>query len=437
MASDTMTSSGSVGLLVTGVMLAFTVSFLCSLMEAALLSITPGQVIRLRQRKPRIGSVVERLKGDVERPITAILTLNTTAHTVGATIAGAEFALIFGDKAIGLFSAVFTYLMLQYTEVLPKSLGVRLNGLICAWMALPLSALTRALGPVISVLRFLNRPFERRRQEGSTSLSLDDVLALVGHARLTRLITPQQESIMTQAASLTEKTAQEIMVPVDQITFLSSDQTLSEAIVTAHMDPHTRFPVIRGDNRDEILGYVNFKELVYRVRTNPAAPTLEGVVRPLRFVRTDTPCHQILLAFVDEHEHMAIVQNKREQTAGLITLEDLVEVLLGDLQDEFDHLPKMCHGLAQGVWIVGGGVPMEELAERLGRPALRVPGTLSDWVIARLGDRPVVDQRFCVEYLEFTVRRIRRGKLFEALISPVRIPPAKSRKRGPSTASEG
>lgn len=433
MPSDTVTSEGSVSLLIMGVALAFIVSFLCSLMEAALLSITPGQLVRLRRRKPRIGSVMTRLKDDLDRPITAILTLNTTAHTVGATIAGAEFALIFGDKAIGLFSGVFTYLMLQYTEVLPKSLGVRLNALICQWMALPLSALTRILGPVISLLRLLNRPFERGATKETSSVSLDEVLALVGHARLTHVISPQQEDIMTRAAYLAEKTAQDIMVPVDQITFLSSDQTLSEAIITAHMDPHTRFPVTQGANRDRIRGYINFKELVYRVRTNPAEPTLAGVVRPLRFVRADTPCHQVLRAFVDEHEHMAIVQDERDRTVGLITLEDVVEVLLGDLQDEFDRLPRMCHGLTKGVWIVGGGLPMEALAERLQMPALRGPGTVSDWVIARLGHTPVVDERFCVEYIEFTVRRIRRGKLFEVLISPVRIRPAESEEAPPET----
>lgn len=422
MAGDVVSSEGSIVVLIAGAGLAFSVSFFCSLMEAALLSITPGQLAKLKQEKPRAGSIMGRLKNDLDRPITVILALNTAAHTIGATVAGAQFGLLFGNSAIALFSGVFTFLMLQYTEILPKSLGVRFNKIVCAWMALPLLTLTRVLGPVIGVLRFLNRPFESRSRAGAVSLSLDEVVALAGHARLVRLITPQQENIITQAAYLSKQTAADIMVPVEQVTFLSSDQTLPHAIVTAHMDPHTRFPVVKGDDHNDVLGYINFKELVYRVRTNPAEPTLRGVIRPVRFVRADTPCHQILRAFVDEHEHMAIVRDEQGRTAGLITLEDVVEVLLGDLQDEFDRLPKMCQSLPKGVWIVGGGVPMTELAERLAMPAISGPGTLSDWMISRLGDKLAVDQRLRVDHLEFAVRRIRRGKPFEVLISPVSLP---------------
>jgi len=119
---------------------------------------------------------------------------------------------------------------------------------------------------------------------------------------------------------------------------------------------------------------------------------------------------------------MAIVRDEQGRTAGLITLEDVVEVLLGDLQDEFDRLPKMCQSLPKGVWIVGGGVPMTELAERLAMPAISGPGTLSDWMISRLGDKLAVDQRLRIDHLELAVRRIRRGKPFEVLISPVSLP---------------
>ena len=215
-------SEGSVAVLVAGIALAFLVSFFCSLMEAALLSLTPGQLARLKRAKPRLGAAMGHLKDDLDRPITVILTLNTAAHTIGATIAGAEFALIFGNKAIGLFSGLFTFLMLQYTELLPKSLGVRFNGVICAWMAIPLSVLTRVMGPVIRLLRMLNRPFESRSRADAASLSLDEVEALAGHARLVRLITPQQENIITRPPSFRNKTPANTLVPAEQIPFLSA-----------------------------------------------------------------------------------------------------------------------------------------------------------------------------------------------------------------------
>jgi len=422
MGNPVLVVDGSVVLLIAGVAMAFVVSFFCSLMEAALLSMTPGQLAELARRKPGIGAVMRQLKEDIERPITAILTLNTAAHTVGATIAGAEFALIFGDGTIGLFSGLFTYVMLQYTEILPKSLGVRFNARIAERIGLPLSVLTTIMAPLIHLLRFINRPFERGMTKRATTVSMDELLALTAHAQLARLISPRQETIITRAAQLSRLKAKDVMVGVEQITFLSSTQTLAEAIVTAHLDPHTRFPVIEAGDKDRVLGYVNFKELVYRVRTNPVEPTLLGVIRPLRLVQVTTPCQECLKAFVDEHEHMAIVQDKQKKTVGLITLEDLIEELLGDLEDEFDRVPKMLHALSKGVWIAGGGVLMRDLARELQMPALARDGTVSEWVIAALGHTPAVDERLREGQFEFTVRRLRRSKVFEVLISPISVP---------------
>jgi putative hemolysin len=429
--------SGSILALFLGAGLAFFVSFLCSLMEAALLSLTPGQLAELERRKPRAGQILRRFKDQVEQPITVILMLNTTAHTVGATIAGAQCALMFGNKALGVFSAVFTYLMLQFTEILPKSIGVRISVPVCVWMATPLLVLVRLLSPLIAVIRWVNRPFEGRGGSARKAGHLDELRALAGYARLTKLISPHQESIITRATRLSQKTARDFMIPAEQITFLSDSQTLADAVVTAHLDPHTRFPIMEGSNRNKVLGYINFKELVYRVRTNPTDPTVKGIIRPLRFVRPDAPCQQVMKAFVEEHEHMAIVQDARGGTIGLITLEDLVEELLGDLEDEFDHLPKMCHALTGGVWIVGGGVPMRELAEKMKLPDLAVDGPLSAWMINRFGRMPAVDERLLVGTLEFNVRRLRRGKIFEVLISPKAVPPLAHKpgvRKGPAAA---
>lgn len=122
-----MISHGSIVDLILGASLAFSVSFICSLLEAALLSLSPGELATVEKRKPKIGSIIRGFKEQIELPVTVILTLNTVAHTVGATLVGAEVALLFGENWVGLASGVFTYLMLQYTEIMPKSLGVHFN----------------------------------------------------------------------------------------------------------------------------------------------------------------------------------------------------------------------------------------------------------------------------------------------------------------------
>ena len=412
-----MNSDGSIIALIAGATIAFSVSFICSLMEAALLSLSPGELARLEKRKPKVGSIIRGFKEQIELPVTVILSLNTVAHTVGATIVGAEVALLFGEKFIGICSGVFTYLMLQFTEILPKSVGVHFNVPIMERGALPLRILIDILRPVINLLLFLNRPFEKKKAV-SHAATLDEIVALAGYARLANQISANQANIITGVTMLSRKTAKDVMIPVEQITFLSNTKTLSDAIITAHLDPHTRFPVMEGDNHDKVIGYVNFKELVYRMRTNPADPTLKGIIRPLRFAREDTSCQQLMKAFVDEHEHMALVQDANNHTVGLITLEDLVEELVGELEDEFDKLPKMVHPLSKGVWIIGGGVPMNSLAEKLGAPGLSCDRNLSDWIVKQIGHIPAVNHRLKAEHLEFNVRRIRRGKVFEVLVTP-------------------
>jgi CBS domain containing-hemolysin-like protein len=412
-----MNSEGSIVALIIGAITALSVSSVCSLMEAALLSLSPGELAALEKRKPKVGNIIRGFKEQIELPVTVILTLNTIAHTVGATIVGAEVALLFGEKFIGISSGVFTYLMLQFTEILPKSIGVHFNVPIMERGAVALRILIIVLRPVINLLRFVNSPFEKKRAV-SRAATLDEIAALAGYARLSNQISANQANIITAATMLSHKTAKDLMIPVEQITFLSDSQTLGEAIITAHLDPHTRFPVVEGNDRDKVIGYVNFKELVYRMRTNPADPTLKGIIRPLRLVCEDTSCQQLLKAFVDEHEHMALVQDTNSRSVGLITLEDLVEELVGELEDEFDKLPKMMHSLSKGVWIVGGGVPMRNLAEKLKTPGLSCDYNLSDWIVKQIGHIPAVDHRLKTEHLEFNVRRIRRGKLFEVLITP-------------------
>ena len=131
-------------LAVTGALL---ISALCSLMEAALLSLRPSQIAEMSSRSPRIAAVWRRFKAEIERPIAAILILNTAAHTIGASVAGAEFNALFGDQWIWAFSLLFTFLMLQFTEIMPKSAGVRYNRQVAIRIARPLALLVRRVTP--------------------------------------------------------------------------------------------------------------------------------------------------------------------------------------------------------------------------------------------------------------------------------------------------
>jgi CBS domain containing-hemolysin-like protein len=402
------------------VTVALVFSFLCSLMEATLLSLTPSQVADISARHPRRGAIWQGFKTRIERPIAVILLINTTAHTVGASVAGAEFDGLYGDRYIWAFSLGFTFLMLQYTEILPKSLGVRFNRELAIVIAWPLEILIRILTPFVRVIHWLNRPFEARQRDGEAApATLEEIRSLAAMARISNLIGTHQERIIEGAARLSRTPVRDAMLPVDQVAFLSTGQSLNEALVAAHLDAHTRYPVCEGSDRERVAGYLNFKELIFSLRTNPGMPTIAGIVRPVHFVEADASCSDLLKTFVDEHVHMAIVRDASGKTLGMVTWEDLIEELVGKREDEFDRLPRNIHALAGGVWMAGGGVPMAEL-----EAAVRVPlgggtETLAAWLGARLGGSPRPNQSHREAGHELTVRRVRRGKIFEASVTRV------------------
>jgi len=399
---------------VSSVLVALVVSSFCSLMEAVLLSLTPSQVAELSTRHPGLGGIWRGFKANIERPIAVILILNTAAHTIGASVAGSQFDDLFGDQWIWLFSILFTFAMLQYTEILPKTLGVHFNRTLAVWIAQPLFLAIRVFTPLIHVLHVLNRPFEGRRRQQRRPPTLEEITSLAAMARIAKEIGAHQERIIQGAARLSEKRLREVMLPMDQVAVLSTSQSLADAIVTAHIDAHTRFPVCKDGNRDRVVGYVNFKEMIYYMRMNPRDPSLAGVIRPIHFANPETSASDLLKTFIDQHEHIAVVRDAADRSLGLVTLEDLVEELVGELEDEFDRLPRHVHALSGGTWMFGGGVPMSEVSTRLGGRPGSVAGSLAAWLERQLAAPPKPGQMLHSEGVEFVVRRVRRGRVFEA-----------------------
>ena len=139
-------------LLVVGMATAIIVSFMCSLLESALLSLTPSQLADITTKNPKRGELCSRLKDDIEQPLAVILICNTAAHTIGAAIAGAEFAKLFGAGWLGVFTLAFTLVMVQYTEILPKTLGVYYNCRIIAVSARGLVFMAAIMSPLVKLV---------------------------------------------------------------------------------------------------------------------------------------------------------------------------------------------------------------------------------------------------------------------------------------------
>ncbi|MPM81986.1 hypothetical protein SDC9_129044 [bioreactor metagenome] len=210
--------------LAASVTVAIMVSFLCSLLESALLSLTPSQLAEIRERNVRRGELCLKLKHEIEKSLAVILILNTAAHTIGAAVAGAEFAALFGNGWLGLFTLAFTLVMVQYTEILPKTLGVHYNCRIVAVTARPLVMMLTLMSPLIALVHWINRPFEAKITETQPSTAAE-IAALASLARREQQISSQQEHILQATPRLSSQRADQVMLPVENISFISTRQT--------------------------------------------------------------------------------------------------------------------------------------------------------------------------------------------------------------------
>jgi CBS domain containing-hemolysin-like protein len=320
-------------LLVVTVLLACAVSATCSLLEAVLLSLTPIQVADLSTRHPRTGAIWTAFKTNVEKPIAAILILNTTSHTVGAAVGGAQCGKVFGEDSLWIFSVVFTFVMLQYTEILPKTVGVAWNRPLAIFIGKPLYYGVRVLEPLIWLTHVLNRPFERRPGAGAPSKTVEEITALAGMAQLAREINRQQARIIRDTPKLSRLSLGQVMIPAERVVCLPADLSRREAAQVAAAHAHTRYPVSESGEPDVILGYVNLKEIVQDVFGGEGGKPLRDLLRPVHFLPPEAKAADLLRRFVDEKVRLAIIRDAVGRILGLVTLEDIIEELVGELED--------------------------------------------------------------------------------------------------------
>lgn len=398
--------------LFSGLGCAFAVSHICSLMEAAILSITPSQVAELRQKNSEIGNLVQNLKREIDKPLAVILIFNTAAHTIGAAVAGASFSELGYGTYMGIFSLLFTLLMVQFTELLPKTLGVRFNTSILLAAARPLQIATVILTPLIKLTKLINHPFDGRAPARPTAA--EEISALAAMARSNQVISSRQERIIRMVPSLSEKSAEEVMIALEDVSFLDADMSLDDAINATGDDFHTRYPLCIEGDRSRVPGYVNIKEIILAVQHGKGDMKVSDIMRPIAFADSDDTASKLLEMFAAQHCHMTIVRDVVSgKTCGLVTLEDIVEELIGDLDDEFDPLPRTFYAPGENLWVVGGGVPLSQLARDTQLDLPRRTESISSWFGRELGKQVKVGDRLTWKNAELFVRKVRRRQAWE------------------------
>ena len=417
---------------------ALIVSSMCSIAESVLLSLSTAQLVEISKKNPKVGKIWEEFKKDVNAPVTAILTLNTAAHTIGASFAGASFADLTGDNWVGAFSLVFTFIMLQFTEILPKTLGVRFNRSLALVIARPLSWLTSLSQPLFYLFRILNRPFEPKTVVSEPPLgAVQEIMLLTSLARSRSQLDVEQEKIILATLRLSSTLASDVMVPISDVSMFSDGMSVAEALEIGKSDSHTRFPVYYRNDRSLIIGYVNVKELIGRDvwgtkedgNSDQNACGIVSCMRKIIRVEPTAKASDVLNILVKQHEHIALVVSSIDQkNLGVLTLEDLVEELVGEIEDEFDRLPDSVH-LSPVYVRVGGGAPLRTVAESVMKTFPNDSKELLDdfarfdqnsrftnWFEERRPGGVVRNDRLDVGPLTIWIRRARRDQVFDAQI---------------------
>lgn len=398
------------------VLIAVVLAFTCSLSEACLLSLSPIDIARLSEKRPRTAEIWRGFKHNIQKPIAVILIINTLAETMGAAIAGGLFGGLFGSKLIMVFSVIFSFIVIQWCEILPKSLGVRFNKQVACLVARPLLLGVTVLGPVMSFIEWLNKPFLPPGMAKSGHDTIGDINVLARFASYNRLITSEQEGIVARSLKLSQTAVQDIMVARNEIKYLSTDMSLADALIAAHIHHHTRYILVHNGNLDDVLGYVNVKDIVSALQTNPKYPSLKGISRPIPVIQANQFVTELLKDLTKSYQHIALVRNGAGRTAGLITIEDVVEAIVGDLEDEYDLLPVHIIHLSDIRFLAGGGVTLSLLKSKAGFDLPDEKITINDLLLNIAKGFPAVESKIAYKNVVFIVRKVRRSKIHEVIV---------------------
>jgi putative hemolysin len=378
-------------LLVIGISLA--ISFICSILEAVLLSISHSYVAILQERDHPAGDLLARMRANIEEPIAAILTLNTIAHTVGAAMSGAIALEVFGSRWIALFSAVLTLLILVFSEILPKTIGATFWQGLAPVTAQVLRWMILLMKPVLVPLAIFNRLITPKGERGSTVSRAElEVLAEIGRREGT--IDQEEWQVMSNVMRLDEVRVGKVMTQRTQMIAVSVDASLAEAQRIMLDEGHLRLPVYSG-TIDRVVGILLARDL-WRA-AGEGVKELGDVVREPTFVPEAKRVEDLIREMRHQRIKMAIVLDEFGGTAGLVTLEDLIEEIVGEIQDEHEMEPLPFEDKLEGEVRISGSVSVTEVNERFN---LSLPDdvyeTIGGYVfgtlgrIARVGDEVVL-----------------------------------------------
>ena len=314
---------------------ALVVSFMCSIFESVLLSMNHAQVEVLVEKGKASGRILKAFKERIDIPISAILITNTAAHTIGTAVAGATYADAFDPETLWIFTLVFTVAVLLLTEIIPKTLGVAYAAKLAKPVAYGIRGLTTLLRPLVLVTESISRSLRSDKEAPITSLDEIRLLATIGHSE--GVVGEQAAGMIVGASELRKLAATNVMVPRQEVVFLSHDDSPADVVRTIGQSGYSRFPYSPSGDLDQVVGVVFAKEILSQlVDTQADTIKWQSLVHESIVVPETVALDSLLRTFRQRRRHMALVVDEYGDFKGIVTLEDVIEEVVGDIFDESD-----------------------------------------------------------------------------------------------------
>lgn len=335
------------GLILLYLIGALSLSFLCSVLEAVLLS-TPMSFISMKENQgAKIAKLLREYKTNIDKPVAAILSLNTIAHTIGAAGVGSESVKIFGQEYFGLISALLTLLILVLSEIIPKTIGASYWRTLAIPSTKVIHALVIITYPLVMLSEVITKVFSPKKQQ--LSVSREEVSAMVNIGAEEGVFQAKENKIIQNFIKLINVTAKEIMTPNIVIASAPESMKLKEFYANEQFKPYSRIPVYE-ENRDYITGYVLRAMVLEKLSEDKFNVSLSQIKRPILSFNENEIVSNIWEKMLASKEHISIITDEYGCLRGIVTMEDVIETMLGvEIVDEFDTTTDM-QVLAREKW---------------------------------------------------------------------------------------
>lgn len=319
--------------------IALFISFLCSILESVLLSTPISFLMVKKDENHKWADSFIKLKNDVDKPLSAILSLNTVAHTVGAAGVGAQAVKVFGEAYFGIVSAVLTILILVLTEIIPKTIGARFWRGLSKFAARTISVLIVIIYPLVMLSAVITRMISSRDQEQSTSREEISALASIGADE--GIFNDKEHKIIQNLLKLRNVKVDEIMTPRVVVAMADENQNLSEFLRNKEYLKYSRIPLYSGSD-ENITGYVFRTSVMEKLAEDQHNMKLSELRREIVVVPFTMVLFNLWELLLEKKEHIALVVDEYGGMDGIVTLEDVIETLLGlEIVDEKDTVSDM------------------------------------------------------------------------------------------------